>query len=304
MSTMYKYDSAVTGQTRISPPTIAGMLTRSALPVLAALALLAAALAPGRAAAWEMDGMEVDVELVLAVDVSLSVSPREMEIQRKGYAEAITSPEVMTAVQAGLLGRVAVTYVEWAGGQNQRTVIGWTLIETEDDARAFAERLRTAAGGTLRRTSISNALTYSVAAFDDNGFTGLRRVIDISGDGPNNAGPPVVQARDRALAAGIVINGLPLMTDEGFGSRWHLEDLDLYYTDCVIGGPGAFVIPVTRWSEFASAVRRKLVMEIAGLAPPPQPRVWRASNPAPGGYDCMIGEKIWDRSRARYQTNP
>jgi len=259
-------------------------------------ALLALVLLPRSAPAWEMEGMEVDVELVLAVDVSLSVTPRELDIQRRGYAEAITSPEVMSAVRAGLLGRVAVTYVEWAGHGAQRRLIDWTLIEGEGDAAAFADSLLAAPGASLRRTSISNALSFSARLFEDNGFVGLRQVIDVSGDGPNNSGRPVVQARDEALAAGIVINGLPLMTSEGYGGRWDLPDLDLYYADCVVGGPGAFVIPVRSWDEFAGAVRRKLVLEIAGLTPPRPARIWRASNPAPGGYDCMIGEKIWDRA--------
>jgi hypothetical protein len=271
-------------------------MTKGHFAALLLAPLIALVLAARPAPAWEVDGTEVDVELVLAVDVSLSVTPRELDIQRRGYAAAIASPEVMTAIRAGLLGRVAVTYMEWAGAGAQRILVDWTLIEGEADARAFAERLRTAPGNSLRRTSISDALSFAAGLFDGNGYTGLRRVIDISGDGPNNAGRPVVQARDAALARGIVINGLPLMTREGYGGRWDLEDLDLYYTDCVIGGPGAFVIPVTSWDAFAGAVRRKLVLEIAGRAPAGQPRVWRASNPAPGGYDCLIGEKIWNRT--------
>jgi len=249
--------------------------------------------------------MEVDVELVLAVDASLSITPREMDIQRRGYAEAILSPEVMAAVTGGLLGRVAITYMEWAGAGSQRTVIDWTVIASPADARAFAARLLDAPGQPLRRTSISGALDHAVASFEGNGFAGLRRVIDISGDGPNNSGGPVTRARDAALARGIVINGLPLMTREGVGGRWHLDDLDRYYTDCIIGGPGAFVIPVTDWDGFAVAVRRKLVMELAGLSPAPAPprrdgqaRLWRIgaaqAAPHPEPYDCLIGEKIWD----------
>ena len=271
-------------------------MTKGRFAALLLAPLIALVLAARPAPAWEIDGTEVDVELVLAVDVSLSVTPRELDIQRRGYAEAIASPEVMTAIRAGLLGRVAVTYIEWAGAGAQRILVDWTLIEREADARAFAERLRTAPGSSLRRTSISDALSFAAGLFDGNGYTGLRRVIDVSGDGPNNSGRPVVQARDAALARGIVINGLPLMTREGYGGRWDLEDLDLYYTDCVIGGPGAFVIPVTSWDAFAGAVRRKLVLEIAGRAPAAQPRIWRTSNPAPGGYDCLIGEKIWNRT--------
>lgn len=263
------------------------------------LARLAAAVAlvAGPAFAWDPSEVEVDVELVLAVDVSRSVSPRELEIQRRGYAEAITSPEVMEAVRRGLIGRIAITYVEWAGAWSQRTVMDWTMIETEDDAHAFADALTARFDSTLRRTSISSALTYSATLFEGNGYAGIRRVIDVSGDGPNNAGPPVVPARDAVLAQGIVINGLPLMTRDGMGSQWHLEDLDAYYRACVIGGPGAFVVPVTDWSQFAEAVRRKLVMELVDAGP-----LQVQSGPAPA-YDCLIGEKIWDRNR-RYWEGP
>lgn len=247
---------------------------------------------PLPAAAWEPDGMEVDVELVLAVDVSRSVSPGEMEIQRRGYAEAITSHEVMTAVRAGLLGRIAVTYLEWSGAHSQRTIVDWTLIESEADARAFAATLTSGLDGAMRRTSISGALMAAAEAFEDNGYSGLRQVIDISGDGPNNQGRPVHLARDSVLSRGIVINGLPLMTREGMGGNWHLDDLDMYYRDCVIGGPGAFVIPVTSWDQFASAVRRKLVLELVGRMPEgPVPVQGRQP------YDCLIGEKIWERNR-------
>ena len=134
---------------------------------------------------------------------------------------------------------------------------------------------------------------------------GWRQVIDISGDGPNNDGMPVLSARDAVLARGITINGLPLMTQEGMGSHWQLEDLDLYYTDCVIGGTGSFVIPVNDWSEFAAAVRRKLVLEIAGRQPDPVPpqarraRVLRVQSG--GGYDCLVGEKIWENYRNNWE---
>jgi len=260
------------------------------------LLALAVALFATAAPAWEPDAMEVDVELVLAVDVSRSITPNEMEIQRRGYAEAIMSDEVMTAVRAGLIGRIAVTYIEWAGDYTQRTVIDWTLIQTEADARAFAEILTSGLDGAMRRTSISGALIAASRAFEDNGFDGLRRVIDISGDGPNNQGRPVLVARNQVLAQGIVINGLPLMTREGMGGRWHLEDLDVYYRECVIGGPGAFVIPVTEWDQFAAAVRRKLVLELVDAGP-------MTVQAEPQGYDCLIGEKIWEQNR-RYWGMP
>jgi hypothetical protein len=273
-------------------------------PRLTALLLALVLGAPAPAPAWESAGTEVDVELVLAVDVSLSVSARELDIQRRGYAEAITSPQVMAAVAGGLLGRIAVPYVEWAGRTSQRTVIDWTLIETQADARAFAARLLERPGATRRRTSISAALLHAARSFDDNRFAGLRRVIDVSGDGPNNAGRPVLRARDAVLARGIVINGLPLMTREGFGGRWDIDDLDLYYTDCVVGGPGAFVIPVRDWDAFAGAVRRKLVLEIAGRAPRAEPAPVPASTAPPRRTDCLIGEKIWERNRMRFDGTP
>ena len=248
------------------------------------------ALAQGGDEGGAQSGIEVDVELVIAVDVSRSMTPRELEIQRRGYAEALVSREVVSAIRNGLLGRVALAYIEWAG--EQRVVVGWTLVRNRAEAQGFASRLTAKFDSALRRTSISGAIDFAATLFEGNGFTGLRRVIDVSGDGPNNQGRPVEAARDDALARGIVINGLPLMTREGMGSQWHLPDLDRYYRHCVIGGPAAFVIPVLEWRHFPQAVRRKLVLEIAGpvRAPREGPRVVRA---AAEGYDCLIGEKIW-----------
>lgn len=240
--------------------------------------------------------IEVDVELVLAVDVSRSMSPYELEIQRRGYAEALTSDEVLAAIGDGFLGRIALTYVEWAGAGSSRVVVDWTLIESRADAERVAEMLTANFSPTLRRTSISGALRVGREAILTNGYTAFRRVIDVSGDGPNNHGRPVLEARAEVLADGIVINGLPLMTRDGFGGMWNLEDLDVYYLNCVIGGPGAFMIPVYDWSQFAAAVRRKLVLEIAGLPP----RVIPAQATAPAGYDCLIGEKIWERNRGQW----
>ena len=233
----------------------------------------------------------VDVELVLAVDVSRSMSPRELEIQRRGYAAALSDPSVIQAIQEGPNGRVALIYVEWAGWNSQRVIVPWTMVATPEDARGFAKRLTARFDPSLRRTSISGLLDYAGGLFEANGFRSLRRVIDISGDGPNNHGRPVEPARDDVLAKGIAINGLPLMTREGMGWQWHLDDLDEYYRHCVIGGPSAFVIPVLEWAHFPEAVRRKLILELVGLpAGPGTGPVRRAA-----GYDCMIGEKIWDR---------
>ncbi len=256
---------------------------------LAIAAILAICVLPSAAPA--QDSLEVDTELVIAVDVSRSMTMRELEIQRRGYAEALVSDEVLSAIRRGMLGRVALTYIEWAA--EQRVVVDWTLVRDRADAEAFAARLTIRFDARLRRTSISGAIDFAATLFEDNGFRGIRRIIDVSGDGPNNFGRPVEKARDEALAAGLVINGLPLMTREGMGSQWHLEDLDRYYRDCVIGGPGAFVIPVLEWRHFPQAVRRKIVLELSGRQPRPA-RVWRA---AEKNYDCLIGEKIWQDLR-------
>lgn len=240
--------------------------------------------------------MEVDVELFLAVDVSRSMSPAELEIQRRGYAEALTSPQVMTAIQSGLLGRIAITYVEWAGEHAQRMIVPWTLIQTDTDAEMIARQITARFDEGLRRTSISGALLYAQNDFEDNGFMGLRRVIDVSGDGPNNQGRPVERARDAALAQGFIINGLPLMTQDALSEIWGIPDLDIYYRNCVIGGPGAFVIPVLAWDQFSAAVKRKLVLEIAGMPA----RVVPAQYNAPTPYDCLVGEKMWDQNRAYF----
>ncbi len=236
---------------------------------------------------------EVDLELILMVDVSRSMSPQDLEIQRRGYAAALTSDEVYEAMRSGLLQRVAMAYVEWAGHGTQRVLVPWRLLETREDLTAFAGTITTAFRPSLRRTSISSALTYAAASLDGNEFAGLRRVIDVSGDGPNNQGRLVETARDEVLARGITINGLPLMTRDDVWSQWSLPDLDLYYEDCVIGGPGAFVIPVTAWDDFAGAVRRKLVLEMAA-APTPLRAIPVQYQPREK-IDCQIGEKIWEQ---------
>ncbi len=261
-----------------------------------ALALFLAFLAGGFAAAAEE--LPVDIELVLAVDVSRSMTPRELEIQRRGYAEALVSQQVVDALTSGAYGKVALSYVEWAGANSQVVIVPWTLVAGRADAEALAAQLTAVFNPALRRTSISGLIDFAAASFENNGFDGFRRVIDVSGDGPNNHGRPVVPARDEALARGITINGLPLMTREGMGAAWHLEDLDLYYRHCVVGGPGHFVIPVLSWEEFPTSVRRKIVMELV------QPRA-PEHNEAPllrqaQGYDCLIGEKIWQEMMGDY----
>ncbi|MCA0058120.1 MULTISPECIES: DUF1194 domain-containing protein [unclassified Mesorhizobium] len=239
----------------------------------------------------------VDVELVLAVDVSLSMSADELEIQRRGYAAALTHDHVLQAIAAGAYGRIAVTYVEWAGTNSQHVIVPWTVISTRADAEQVVARLSAQPPNSARRTSISGALEFGADLFAESGFQGTKRVIDISGDGPNNQGAPVDIIRDEVVKQGIVINGLPLMTRGGFTSAYDVNDLDRYYSDCVIGGPGAFMVPVNDWTQFPEAIRRKLVLELAGPASP-RP-VDQADGPpvvlaqAEQASDCLVGEKMW-----------
>lgn len=245
------------------------------------------------------DEIEVDVELFLAVDVSRSMTAEERAIQRRGYAAALTSPDVIHAIRNGMLGRIAVTYVEWAGTRAQRVVVPWRELSDIEQAEEIAGIIVASGGGGLQRTSISGAIDFAMSAFEDNGFRGLRRVIDISGDGPNNQGAPVVEARDAALAAGFTINGLPLMTEDALSRFWGIDDLDVYYTRCVIGGPRAFVIPVLDWEDFAPAIKRKLILEISRAPARVVPVQYQSLPP----YDCLIGEKIYERNR-RYFEEP
>jgi hypothetical protein len=239
----------------------------------------------------------VDVELVLAVDVSLSMSPMELEIQRKGYASALTDDNVLKAIAQGAYGKIALTYFEWAGSSSHHVIVPWTTIASREDAEWIAARLSDSVPNSARRTSVSAALEFGADLFAESPFKGMKRVIGISGDGPNNQGGPVEAARDAVVKQGIVINGLPLMTSGGFNGGYDIRDLDRYYADCVIGGPGAFMIPVNDWSQFPEAVRRKLVLELAGPLSP----VWKAvaDGMAPvwrvqaTKSDCLIGERGW-----------
>ena len=206
----------------------------------------------------------VDVELVLAVDASGSVDEEEYLLQRAGYAKAFSHPRVIDAIRSGVHRAIAVTYVEWTGPGLYEVIAGWTLIDDAESARAFADLLFTSprelfSGGT----AVGDALIYSATLFDDNGFEGARRVIDISGDGPTNKGRPAAWARDQVVRQGITINGLPII-DEYFG-------LHVFFLDHVIGGPGAFAIPAKDFASFQSAVLSKLIREIAGDDPSSRP---------------------------------
>lgn len=254
----------------------------------ALLALAAAALA---AAEPGSDSRRVDLELILAVDVSGSIDPDEADLQRKGYLRALLDPEVIRAIKSGPEGRIAVTYVEWAGMGHYKTVTGWSVIDGEESAKAFAGRLGAQPIESAHRTSVSGAIDGSVPLFAANAYDGARRVVDISGDGANNYGRLVTEARDAAVKEGVTINGLPILTNTTAGAYPTPPDLDLFFRDCVIGGPGAFYIVAHGFEDFARAVRKKLIIEIAGA--PPE-RLWHAAaEDKRQGPPCDIGERRW-----------
>jgi uncharacterized protein YbaA (DUF1428 family) len=235
----------------------------------------------------------VDVELILAVDVSYSMDMEELAIQREGYAQAIVSKEFLAALKTGPTGKIAVTYFEWAASNDQKVIIPWRVIDGPESADAVSAEIMKTPIRRASRTSISGAINFAMPLFDENALHGLRRVIDISGDGPNNNGSPVTIARDAAVEKGIVINGLPIMAKEPSYSTMDIENLDLYYEDCVIGGPGSFVVTIKEREKFKEAIRTKLVMEVAGLTSPGARPIPVASTAREPRVNCLIGEKIW-----------
>jgi len=219
------------------------------------------ALAPVRA-----DGPEfVDLELVLAIDVSGSVDEEEAALQRQGYLKALVHPQVLQAISGGEKRRIGIVYIEWAGYHYQRIVADWSVVGDKASAENFVAKIAATPIGTERWTSISGAIEFAMKRFDLSPFKGPRRVIDISGDGRNNNGRDLAEVRREAIARGIIINGLPIVNDRP--TRWGTppeRDLDLYYRDYVIGGPGAFYVVADGFDAFASAIRTKLVREISG----------------------------------------
>lgn len=266
---------------------------RAAFPVPArrvALALFAA-LIPSLTVQARQAQTEVDLALVLAVDISNSMDPEEQELQRNGFVEAMRSPQVHEAIRGGALGRIAVVYMEWAGLGRHHVVVPWTVVESGEDAAAFAARLAEAPIRRGPRTSISGAIEVSIGLLERSGVEPIRRVIDISGDGANNQGRVVTEARDDALDRGITINGLPIMLKRPTG-YWDMINLDIYYRDCVIGGPGAFMIPIRERQNFAEAIRTKIIREIADLGPDPQVVPVQAG----GRADCVMGAvRDWEQ---------
>ncbi len=277
-----------------------GIASRTVISALLGGAILG--LAAGPAAAKKIN--YVDLELVIATDVSYSIDDDEARLQREGIAAAFRSKDVIRAIRSGFLRKIAVAYIDYSSSQYNTIVVDWRIVSDAASAEEFATILLKAPPSYGRRTSISDAVELAAEMIGSNQFEGTRRVIDVSGDGPNNFGRLVDRVRDETAAKRITINGLPIVNDGGGfrGSRYYLPDLDLYYRGCVIGGPGAFIEVAKDFKDFARAIRRKLILEIAA-APPGIPVVVQASvhSPMPAspprkGYHlgCDIGERMRD----------
>lgn len=257
----------------------------------------------------------VDLELMLAVDISQSMDYDEHEIQRRGYVDAFRHADVINALMSGPEGRIAVMYMEWAGDFDPIPTIPWTIIDSEETAHAFADTLENEPIYYEQRTSISTALLAAQDYIMHNDIASHRQVIDVSGDGANNAGRLVEPVRDEVVKNGIIINGLPIMLNKP-KEFYDIDHLDRYYKDCVIGGTGAFIAPVFDLRHLAATIRRKLVLEIAALdvepdmapiqfadapepAPPPgEPGLYRAQLRLPSEKtDCTVGEQVWGGGR-------
>jgi hypothetical protein len=219
-----------------------------------------AAAVPSRRRVALADWAEVDVALVLAVDASGSISEDRLSLQIQGYLDALRHPSFIEAVRGGYRGRIALTFVEWTDARRQEQVVGWRVIEGAADANAFAQAVSAALRPLPGWTSVSGAIDFSAKLLFASRYTATRRVIDVSGDGANNDGRSVTEARDAAVRAGITINGLPILEVE--------PELEAYYRANVIGGPDSFVVVARDTGSFGEAILRKLLVEVAGILPP------------------------------------
>lgn len=242
------------------------------LGLLAMFALMALGAAPSHAQQKALQ--RVDVALVLAADVSRSITTDEFQLQRQGYAKAIADPDVVRAIQAGANGAIALTFVEWAGGEEQQVVVDWQIIHDPASAKAFTETLLAAPRAFYGRTSISAALDFAMERLQASGVKAERQIIDVSGDGTNNAGRPLEEARAAALAGGVTINGLAIINESAAmfgGFSGHTQPpggLPKWYHDNVTGGPGSFLLTVENFESFGEAMTKKLLNEIAAARPP------------------------------------
>jgi hypothetical protein len=270
-------------------------------PTFARVAFLVALACPVLPVTAGPVDVDVDLELVLAADTSGSMDVDEQRLQREGYARALRQPEVIRAIVGGAYGRIALTYIEWASPDQHLVIVPWTIVSTKSDASVFGDRIAALPLTQRGGTSISSALLFSAEQFHTSGARSFRQVVDVSGDGPNNLGPPVDVTRDRLLREGITINGLPitLKDSEGFGCfpRCDPGILSTYYKDCVIGGAGSFLITVDDPGRLETAIRQKLVLEISDLPARVLPASEIVRTPR---VDCQIGEKHLDPPDPRH----
>ena len=243
---------------------------------------------------------QVDLALVIVTDVSYSVDENEARFQREGAITAFRSSDVVKAIQSGSLGRIAVTYLDFSSYQSSKVIVGWTLVHDKASADAFADVLASKPRTLGVQTSISSGLELAQRLLEASPYTATKRVIDVSGDGPNNEGHLVDKVRDELVAKGIVINGLPIMTPADQYDVYYLPDLDKYYAGCVIGGPGAFIQIAHGFEDLARALRRKLILEISDAQPQGNPLLVKVAASRSGNtpshpvYDkgCDIGERM------------
>ena len=240
------------------------------------ISVMALAAGKGRVTEPARAAQALDVKLVLAADVSRSINDAEFDLQRRGYAAAITNPRVLDAIRAGRHGAIAVCFLEWAGEAEQKTVVDWTLIGDGDDARKFAAALLEAPRSYVGRTAIGSAIDFAMAVLGESAFVSDRVVIDVSGDGTNNQGRSVTDARDAAVSAGVTINGLSIFNQRAAQEGGYLAlhtnppgGIDKYYRENVIGGFGSFVLRIDDFKDFDEAMILKLVTEISGVPTPP-----------------------------------
>jgi hypothetical protein len=222
-----------------------------------------AALVPLAARQALADPIDVDLRLVLAVDVSRSVDAEEYELQKDGYARALTDQRIIEAITSGPMQRIGLCYVEWAGPQMQRTPLDWTLLDGKAACESVSAKITALPYEPHSWTAVGAAMRYAASKFDDGPFHSRRMVIDVSGDGRNNNGPPADIVRDELVARHIIINGLPIVSDKPNFGRPPERDLDRWYEENVVGGPGSFMIVANGFGDFARAVRNKLTREIA-----------------------------------------
>jgi hypothetical protein len=287
---------------------LGGLFRKRMKFALAAGLLSVAAAVPAPAAPAPSGATEVDVKLILATDVSRSINNQEARTQREGVAEAFANPDVIKAIQSGALGRIAVAMIDWSSPQYDRVVLDWTIVKDKASAMALSEKIRTIPRTRGQRTSISSALELGSLLFETSAkdIIANRRVIDVSGDGPNNDGNALKEVHDKTIANGIIVNGLPIMDENANG---YFPDLDKYYAGCVVGGRGSFVVVVKSFADFGAAMRHKLILEVsqderqikqalnelhvnsllkpaaAGDGPSPQPQVLRPDTAYQGSCD-------------------